>query len=415
MNNTNPQSFISKKIVFPGAYDNKLTASLEMPAHEPYAYALFAHCFTCSKDSLAAVRISRALTQFGIAVLRFDFTGLGGSEGDFANTNFSSNINDLLKAVIFLRENYQAPQLLIGHSLGGAAILAAASQVPEAKAIVTISAPSDPKDIERLFAAKLPDIKSQGEAEVEIAGRKFQIKKQLLEDLERQQLLENISKLKKALLIFHSPQDTIVNIENARAIFDAAKHSKSFISLDGADHLLTRKEDSAYVADVLAAWSKRYIDLPSSQTSAETNLEPMPVIVRESKIGRFTQDIIIGEHLLTADEPVAVGGNDLGPSPYGYLLGSLGACTSITLRMYADFKKIPLERTIVKLNINKVYPKDCENCEDENAMIDHIDRDIELQGNMTPEQRQKLLEIANKCPVHRTLTSKILITTTLVD
>lgn len=415
MKNPSKESFVSKKIIFPGAYNNQLAANLEMPAHEPYAYALFAHCFTCSKDSLAAVRISRALTQFGIAVLRFDFTGLGNSTGDFANTNFSSNVNDLLKAVSFLRENYQAPQLLIGHSLGGAAILAAAAQVPEAKAIVTIGAPSDPKDIERLFSAHVSDIKATGEAEVEIAGRKFNIKKQLLEDLEKQKLLASISNLNKALLIFHSPQDTVVKLEDARAIFDAAKHSKSFISLDGADHLLTRKEDSAYVADVLAAWSKRYLDLPSAQTSTATNLEPMPVIVRESKIGHYTQDIIINGHLLTADEPVAVGGNDLGPSPYGFLLSSLGACTSITLRMYADFKKIPLERTIVKLNIDKVYAKDCENCEDKNSMIDHIDRQIELQGNLTAEQRQKLLEIANKCPVHRTLTSKILISTKLVD
>lgn len=403
---------LSKKIIFPGAFGSNLAATLDLPPYEPVAYALFAHCFTCSKNTLAAFRISRALTEYGIAVLRFDFTGLGGSEGDFANTNFSSNINDLLKAVDFLRENYQEPDMLIGHSLGGAAILAVAPQVSQVKAVVTIAAPADLMHVKKLFANKVDEIKLRGEADVELAGRKFQIKKQFLDDLEQHHLLDTIANLNKALLIFHSPQDKIVNIENAYAIFDAAKQNKSFISLDGADHLLTHEDDAEYVAKILSTWASRYVMMDAKKKTENNSGE---VIVCETREGRFTQNILAGKHVLIADEPEAAGGNDLGPSPYEFLLASLGSCTSMTIRMYADLKNIPLDRTIVKLKHDKIYAEDCKNCEDPKAKIDHIDRLIELHGELSEEQRAKLLEIANKCPVHRTLTSKITINTKLAE
>lgn len=408
-------TFISKKISFPGAYGDNLLANLELPNNEPAAFALFAHCFTCSKDSIAAVRIGRALAKQGIAVLRFDFTGIGNSQGDFANTNFSSNIDDLLKAADYLRQHYQAPKILIGHSLGGAAILAAAEKITEARAVVTIGAPSDTSDIIRFITDKLQTIQTEGQAEVTIGGLKFLIKKQLLEDLERYRLTNIISNLKKSLLVFHSPQDTIVNIASGLAIFNAANYPKSFISLDNIDHLLSKKEDAEYVANLLATWASHYI-IPSAEASKPKPIDnSAQVIVRGSKENGFTQEIITGRHHLTADEPVANGGNDAGPSPYDFLLTALGACTAITVRMYANFKKIPLENIIVKLNHQKIYADDCKNCETQDAKIDHIDRLIEFQGNLTQEQLTKLLGIANKCPVHRTLSSKTDITTKLLN
>ncbi len=402
----------SKKILFPGADNSELAAALDLPQGQSIAYALFAHCFTCSKDTLAAARISQALTQYGIAVFRFDFTGLGGSEGDFANTNFSSNILDLISATNYLREHYEAPQILIGHSLGGAAILAVANKIEEAKAIVTIESPADPLHVKDLFKHKLAEIEENGIAEVNLAGRQFHIKNQFLLDLEQQHLIADIAALKKPLLIFHSPQDNIVDISNAITIFNASPFPKNFITLDNADHLLTHKEDSVYVARVLAAWASRYITRkePVNKFSGEGQ-----VIVHETKDGKFAQEIIIGDHVLTADEPQAYGGNDQGPSPYDLLLAALGACTSMTLRMYADKNKMQLDNIIVKLKHEKIHAEACEDCEkNSDAKIDKILRLIELKGNLTAQQREKLLSIANKCPVHRTLTSNIHIETKLV-
>lgn len=403
----------SKKIIFKNKQGIELAASIELPAGKPTAFAIFAHCFTCSKDTLAAYRISKALTEFGIAVLRFDFTGLGNSQGDFANTNFSSNIQDLISANQFLTEAYQEPTLLIGHSLGGAAVLAVAPQLPAVKAIVTIEAPSDLIHLEHFFGDKIPEIKSEGNAEVILGGRKFNIQHQFLKDLEAHHLLDIVASLNKSLLVFHSPVDEIVSIENAYAIFAAAKGTKSFISLDGANHLLTQKKDSMYVANVLAAWASRYIATELDMADAVQADTSAQVIVRETKAGPFTKEIISGIHVFTADEPAAYGGNNLGPGPYDLLLAGLGACTSMTIRMYANMKKIPLDDVVVKLNHNKVHAKDCQNCENDQSKIDRIDREIALHGNLTPEQRQKLFEIANKCPVHKTLTSKIEIETTL--
>lgn len=398
-------------IHFPGAFGTPLAARLDLPAYPPIAYALFAHCFTCSKDTLAATRISTALTEHGFGVLRFDFTGLGSSEGDFANTNFSSNIADLVAASNWLREHHAAPRVLIGHSLGGAAVLAAAEQIPDAAAVATIGAPFDPAHVRHLLQSSAVEIETAGEAEVELAGRKFHVKKQFLDDLSSQNNSDRIGRLRKALLIFHSPRDTTVDIENATRIYAAAKHPKSFVSLDTADHLLTAKADAAYVAAVIAAWASRYVGAAPSAANVAGNSGL--VTVTEIGEGRFTQNVSVGSHQLRADEPSSVGGNDSGFSPYDLLLAGLGACTSMTLRMYADQKKWPLERVTVRLKHEKIHAQDCADCETRERKIDRIERKITLTGNLDPAQRARLLEIADKCPVHRTLHSEVTINTVL--
>jgi uncharacterized OsmC-like protein/alpha-beta hydrolase superfamily lysophospholipase len=396
---------------FPNSAGELLAARLERPSQEPIAYALFAHCFTCGKDSLAARRISEALTARGIAVLRFDFTGLGSSEGDFANTHFSSNVADLVAAADHLRTTRRAPALLIGHSLGGAAALAAAAAMPEVRAVVTIAAPSDPGHVTGLFRDRLDTIRAQGDGEVEIGGRAFRIRRELLDDVAEQRLIERVKDLRKALLIFHSPVDAIVGIENAGKIFGAAKHPKSFVSLADADHLLGRRSDAVYVANVLAAWAERYLDAAPDAASADA--EPRAVRVTETRGGKFQQAIAVGPHRIVADEPVAVGGLDSGPNPYDLLLAGLGACTAMTIRLYADRKNLPLERVSVALAHGKVHAADCASCETREGMIDRIDRAITLEGPLDDAQRAKLREIADRCPVHRTLESEIEIRTVI--
>lgn len=399
-------------IRFPGALGSPLAARLDLPSGNPVAFALFAHCFTCSKDSLAASRISGALTAHRIGMLRFDFTGLGGSEGDFANTNFSSNIADLIAAAEWLGRHHQAPQILIGHSLGGAAVLAAARKISAARAIATIGAPFDPGHVRGLLTAAVGEIEALGAAEVALAGRKFRITKQFLDDIGTHNTRERIAGLHKALLVFHSPHDTTVAIDNAAQIFMAARHPKSFVSLDNADHLLTRRDDANYVAAVLAAWASRYIEQPAALDVAMPSM-PEGVTVTETHEGRFTQEITVGGHRLQADEPASAGGNDIGPSPYDLLLAALGACTSMTLRMYADQKKWPLEHVTVRLKHEKIHAQDCSECETREGRIDRIEREIEIAGNLDEAQRARLLEIANKCPVHRTLHSEVWIPTRL--
>jgi uncharacterized OsmC-like protein/alpha-beta hydrolase superfamily lysophospholipase len=399
----------AERFDFPNAQGEKLAAVLDLPEGTPRAYALFAHCFTCGKNVVAAKRIADALTAQGIAVLRFDFTGLGSSEGEFANTTFSSNIADLVAAADHLRRTRQAPALLIGHSLGGAAVLAAADAVAEARAVVTIAAPSDPGHVTNLFKDKLDAIGEHGEVEVALAGRPFRIRREFLADIAEQGLTERIARLRKALLIFHSPIDDTVGIENASHIFAAARHPKSFISLAGADHLLTGRSDAVYVANVLAAWAERYLDaVPAPEVRADG---PRNVTVAETGAGKFQQAIAVGPHRLTADEPVAAGGLDSGPSPYDFLLAALGACTSMTLRIYAEHKKLPLERVSVTLSHTKIHAQDCEECETREGKIDRIERVLTLTGELSDEQRLRLLEIADKCPVHRTLTSEVNIRT----
>jgi uncharacterized OsmC-like protein/fermentation-respiration switch protein FrsA (DUF1100 family) len=405
----------TERFQFTGEGGLQLAAALDLPEREPLAYALFAHCFTCGKDTLAAKRIAVALAAKGIAVLRFDFTGLGSSEGDFANSTFTSNVADLVRAADHLRETRKAPAILIGHSLGGAAVLAAAEKIPEAKAVVTIAAPSDPAHVIGLFKDRIEDIRTSGKVEVSLAGRPFQISREFLDDIAEQNLLTRVTKLHRSLLIMHSPTDDTVGIENATKIFVAAKHPKSFVSLAGADHLLSRKNDSAYVADVIAAWVTRYLDPVASEHATDPDDAPRQVVVRETGNGKFQQTVSIGPHHMLADEPVAAGGEDTGPGPYDFLLAGLGACTSMTMRLYAERKSLPLERVTVTLKHSKIYAQDCAECETKTGMLDRIDRVIAMEGALDPEQRAKLMEIADKCPVHRTLTSEIHIATRAAD
>ena len=405
----------SEKFQFAGAEGQQLAAALDLPEREPVAYALFAHCFTCGKDVLAARRIALALAAKGIAVLLFDFTGLGSSEGDFANSTFSSNVADLVRAADHLRETRMAPSLLIGHSLGGAAILAAAGQIPEAKAVVTIAAPSDPAHVTGLFKDRIEDIRKHGKVEVQLAGRPFRISSEFLDDIAEHGLMDHVAKLHKALLIMQSPTDDTVGIDNATRIFIAAKHPKSFVSLAGADHLLSGKRDAAYVADVIAAWAERYIDPAGPEQAADLSEAPRRVVVRETRNGKFQQTVSIGPHQMLADEPVAAGGEDTGPGPYDFVLAGLGACTSMTMRLYADRKSLPLERVTVTLKHSKIHAEDCAECETKAGMLDRIDRVIAIEGALDAEQRGKLMEIADKCPVHRTLTSEVHIVTSAAD
>ena len=392
----------SEKITFPGSHGEPLAARLDRPGGEVRGYALFAHCFTCSKDTLAAARIAEGLAGHGFAVLRFDFTGLGGSGGDFANTDFSSNVADLLKAADYLREQYRAPSLLVGHSLGGAAVLAAAAGIPEARAVATIGAPAEPAHVAAHLEAARPEIEARGEAEVTLAGRSFCIRKEFLDDIEGQKLEAATAGLRKALMVFHAPRDEIVGIENAEKIFKAAKHPKSFVSLDSADHMLGRKGDAHWVAGVLAAWAARFI-APGEPEAKAAALAEGEVIVEETGEGRFAQRVAAGRHELKADEPKSVGGDDGGPGPYDYLLAGLGACTSMTIRMYADRKKWPLERVAVRLRHKRIHAEDCAECETREGRVDWIDRDITLSGPLDEDQKARLLEIADKCPVHKTL------------
>ena len=393
----------SERFEFPNSKGEQLAGVIDLPLGEPTAFALFAHCFTCGKDSRAAKRIAERLAAHGIATLRFDFTGLGGSEGEFANTHFSSNVDDLVAAADHLRRTHRAPAMLIGHSLGGAAVLAAAHRIKEARAVVTIAAPSDPAHVTGLFKEHVDKIRSDGEVEVELAGRSFKIRREFLDDIAEQMLMDRVAHLRKALLIFHSPTDAIVGIDNASHIFVAAKHPKSFVSLDGADHLLSKKDDDTYVADVIAAWAERYIERPPSVKEAQS--EAGVVTVRETRAAKYQQEVMSGPHRFLADEPVSVGGLDSGPGPYDLLLASLGACTSMTLRIYADRKALPLERVTVRLTHKKVHVEDCENCEGKGRTIDRIDRTIAMEGALDAETRQHLMEIADKCPVHRTLST----------
>ncbi|MFM1816652.1 MAG: hypothetical protein RLZ98_3347 [Pseudomonadota bacterium] len=395
------------RLAFPGSGGGELAAALDMPVGAPRAYALFAHCFTCSKDLHASRRLSAGLAALGIAVLRFDFTGLGNSEGDFASTNFSSNVEDLVRAADYLRTNYAAPSILIGHSLGGAAVLAAAGEIPDARAVVTIGAPADVGHVLHNFGTSLDRIREDGEAEVTLAGRRFNIRRHFIENAEEHRLSDRIARLGKALLVMHAPLDHTVGIDNATRIFTAARHPKSFITLDDADHLLSRPEDGNYAAGVIAAWATRYLPAVEEPPVDKGLSDHQDVLVRETGEGRFQNAVTIGRHNLLADEPVAVGGMDSGPSPYDYLSIALGACTAMTLRIYAGHKKLELGRIGVTVSHGKVAADHCDDCgkaaDGRAGRIDRFERVIEIEGGADPSLHAKLLEIADKCPVHRTL------------
>jgi putative redox protein len=408
------------KLEFPNADGDILIGLLETPpTGVPTArYALFAHCFTCSKDIAAASRISRAMADRGIAVLRFDFTGLGNSDGDFANSNFTSNVQDLLAAAAALGRAYRAPSLLIGHSLGGAAVLAAAPQLDSVEAVVTIAAPATAKHVTHLFEKSRMLLETEGETRVNIGGRTFRIKRQLLEDLERYADADHLKALNRPLLVFHSPRDEIVSINEAAKIYQAARHPKSFISLDQADHLLTRREDAEYVAETLVAWASRYLGLTvkpfERSVGTAPKVSPGEVLVTELD-KRFLRGLYAANHQLNGDEPRSAGGSDLGPSPYELLLMSLGACTSMTLRMYANHKQLELDDIEITLRHDRVHADDCADCVEQPRRIERISREIQLFGSLTDAQRQRLLEIADRCPVHRTLESELQIVTRLKD
>lgn len=393
----------SIRLRFAGSHGSELDARLELPSGKPLAFALFAHCFTCTKDIFPVARISRALAERGIAVLRFDFTGLGGSAGEFAETNFTSNVADLVAAAEFLGREYEAPALLIGHSLGGAAVLAAAARIASARAVCTINAPREPAHVRQHLGAAEDEIRSRGEAEVEIAGRPFTVRRQFLEDIDAHDLEPAIARLGKALLVLHAPEDGIVAVDHGHRIFAAAAHPKSFVALDGADHLLSRHADAAYAATTIAAWAERHVPSRRAQDDAVDPLPAGTVVVREVGPGRYSQEVRIGRHTMAADEPTSHGGDDTGPSPHEYLLAGLGACTAITLRMYAERKEWPLEGVTVQLT------------RDRSGKVDAVRRVITLSGDLGDEQRARLLEIANRCPVHRALASGVAVRTELEE
>ncbi|WP_323762924.1 bifunctional alpha/beta hydrolase/OsmC family protein [Maricaulis sp.] len=404
----------SRRIEFAGALGETLAARLELPHGQPRAFALFAHCFSCSKDILAASRIARRLTGSGFAVLRFDFTGLGQSDGDFANTNFSSNIADLIAAADYLDAEYEAPALLIGHSLGGAAVIAAAGKLPSVRAVATIGAPADAAHVTQQFAADLAAIERDGVARVELAGRPFTLKKQFLDDIADHKVEDAAAGLRRPLLLLHAPTDAIVGIDNASRLFQAAKHPKSFVSLDDADHLLGDVKDALYAADTIAAWAGRYV--PEARSEPPAAAGESVVVVRETGGGRFENHVVVGDHVMLADEPASVGGLDAGPSPYGYLSAALGACTSMTLRMYANRKGLPLDRVTVSTGHHKGHAEDCADCVDgQERHVDIFEREITLEGELDGDQKARLLEIADKCPVHRTLHSPVVVRTRLKD
>jgi putative redox protein len=394
-----------QKLYFKNPDGKRLAARLDLPLDEkPTTFAVFAHCFTCTKNFNAVVNINRALAMHGIAVLRFDFTGLGESEGDFSETSFLTNVADLVSAADFLKEAYEAPRLLIGHSLGGAAVIQAARKIPSVEAVSTIAAPADPTGLLRFIdKPSVEHPETDGETTINISGRSFRIKQQFLDDLRQQSMEDAIRALRKPLLIFHSPLDQIVSVDQAARIFIAARHPKSFISLDKADHLLSNREDSLYVGSVLAAWASKYLNVPDRKC-IQPELSDNRVIARTGKMG-FRTEIMANGHSLIADEPIAAGGADSGPTPYDLLVSALGACTGMTLRMYADRKKLPLDTITVRLRHQKIHVEDCLECEDHKSKIDLIEREIELQGDLDEPTRQRMLEVAKLCPVHRTLES----------
>lgn len=398
-----------EKVVFESLEGEKLSGNLHFPADQkPHTFVIFAHCFTCNKNFKAVKNIAFGLTQYGFAVLSFDFTGLGASEGNFEDTNFTSNLKDITAASNFLANHYMAPSLLVGHSLGGAAVLMAASQLESIKAVATIGAPSEPEHVLHLIKDKVNLVEKNGIAEVNIGGRPFKIKAQFIEDLRNDQKLKSLESLRKALMILHSPQDKIVNISNAKDIYLRAHHPKSFVSLDGADHLLENSHDSVYAGQMIAVWANRYLD-KTEESQLETDAQTVAAI--GPKEDQLTTEIVSEGHHLIADEPEDIGGNNYGPTPYGLLTSALAACTAITLRMYANHKGWPVEGVHVHVSHEKRHDKDVKGEDNGDGRISYFDRSIEIKGELTNNQIEKLIQIANKCPVHKTLESDMKVET----
>ncbi|GAB2763997.1 bifunctional alpha/beta hydrolase/OsmC family protein [Nocardioides salsibiostraticola] len=413
-------------VTFPGALGETIRGTVDRPVGPVHATAIFAHCFTCSRESHAASRISKALAERGIAVLRFDFTGLGTSEGEFADTSFTSNIGDLVAAAKWLETEIATPRLLVGHSLGGAAVIAAAGQLPEVEAVAVLGAPATPEHVAHIITgfdeAEQPEGDDDPVMSVNIGGRPFNLRRSFLTDIRDGDQQERIAALRRPLLVLHSPNDQTVGIDNAREIFEAARHPKSFIALDGADHLLTNRHDASYAAGLISTWASKYVDLPdvelvSSSPAGLDRLGTAPqegVLISEADPAGFTHQAQTPEHVWLVDEPASVGGADLGPNPYEHLLAGLGACTSMTMRMYARRKGWEYGATTVTVTHNRVHAEDCDSCEADSGMIDVMHREIVLDPALPEDQRAALLKIADKCPVHRTLTGQIEVTTSSV-
>jgi len=392
---------MQKRVFFNNRQNIKLSGMLHLPDIQAVqTYALYAHCFTCTKSIKAAIIIADALAQQGIATLRFDFTGLGGSKGDFADSSFSTNINDLLDAAAFLGHEYQAPQLLVGHSLGGTAMLAAAQHIDSAKAVAAIGSPSDPAHILHLLEDHLNVLEQQGEADVNLAGRPFTFKQDFVNDVKGHKI--NYRGLSKALLIMHSPIDETVSVDEAGKIFSRAMHPKSFISLDDADHLLSHQQDAQYAGKVISNWANRYLEINATTVSNDHSVTASA----DTQQG-FLCKIMASGHQLVADEPIDVGGTNLGPSPYDYLSAALGSCTVMTINMYARHKKIDLHNATVNINHSRIHADDCVDCEKTNGQIDVLKRSISLTGDLTEQQRTRILQIADRCPIHKTLKNEI--------
>lgn len=398
-----------KNVRFKNDDGEALAGILDLPESAPIAFALFAHCFTCSKNLKAAAHLSRALVDAGFAVLRFDFTGLGQSEGEFADTSFSSNVKDLLAAAGYLAAEHAAPQLLVGHSLGGTAVLQAAHDIPSALAVATIGAPSTPTHVAHMFADAREELEVSGEAEVSLGGRSFRVKRQFLDDLRKHPMPESVASLRKALLVMHAPLDDVVEIENASTLFLHAKHPKSFVSLDKADHLLSREEDSLYAGRVLAAWASGF--LTRTATVADELTGGADEVVARTLGGGFRTDLSVAGHAMLADEPLSYGGTNLGPTPYDYLSAALASCTSMTLRMYADHKGLDFESATVRVRHRKIHAEDCRDCDTGDGKIDEFERVISLEGSMSAAEKERMLEIADRCPVHKTLHTEVKIRT----
>ncbi len=404
----------TQKVVFENKDEQTLVGCLEMPVdRHPHSFVIFAHCFTCGKNVGAARNIARTLSSKGFGVLRFDFTGLGESQGDFTDTNFSGNVEDLVAAATFLEENYKAPTLIIGHSLGGAAAIFAAAKITSIQALVTIAAPSSPLHVAHLFTEDLDSILEKEKILVRLGGREFTIKKHFFDDLQTKSLPETLHALRKPLLILHSPQDGVVAIKNAEEIYKASHHPKSFVSLDGADHMLSSKEDDIYAGQVIAGWASRYVKASERVDSSLSTTEQ--VVARLLAEDGFTTQMKVGNHYLLADEPLDFGGNDFGPNPYEIVAAALSACTAMTLQLYAKRKKWPLTAVEVHTSYRKQYAGDCENCEDPMAKIDTFYREIHAEGTLDADQRKRLISVADKCPVHKTLEGKAQIITKIAS
>lgn len=402
-----------ERLIIKNTKGHNLQAYLELPADQkPHYFAIFAHCFTCNSNLSAVKNISRSLTSHGFGVVRFDFTGLGRSEGEFAESYFSANVDDLISVNNYITEHYKAPSLLVGHSLGGAAVIVAASRLDNIKAVATVGAPSTVSHVTHLFSHGIDEVKRKGEVKVNIGGRPFKIDKDFVEDFNKISLPEITKNLRKPLLIMHAPFDQTVGINNAHDLYHNAHHPKSFVSLDNADHLLSNPKDSKYVGNVIGTWADRYFE-PKDNTMLDTNGEQL-VAHLNLKEDNFTTSIQTKKHNFIADEPASIGGNDFGPSPYDFLSAGLAACTVMTLKMYAERKKWDLREVYAYITYSKKHSDDLMLDLDKPKRIDHLQKRLKFIGDLDGVQKAKLKEIASKCPVHRSLLSETVIETEVI-